>query len=533
MNKTFSPDTAIFCGYVLLILCFLLCSSGCKPAYHVVRQGKAEHAIQDFESWEQHPGYLEGRRTNNMLFAGAQLKGEAFRLRLLAGKAGWDGKPFSLQLGDARIGVDIRHKGASALCLTGPSLPDTLYAVLNPAALSSPWLNMRLKYRQGRLRFFARGKLYFDVETAPFQGRFGVWPGETTARVRRFFVRGALAPHEAPPDFTPIFRRGDGGYNTFRIPALLHTRGGHLLAFCEGRKNSRQDHGDIDLVMRRSRDGGQSWGPIQIVYEEGGYAPVSISSPGPVQDSSGRIHLLMTRNASRLLYSFSDDEGLNWSAPRDLTAAIRAVDWPWHRLCNSPGHITEIPEGPWRGRLLSAVWLHDTLGQRFISTVIFSDDGGRNWQAGGLVDTALTGSNEAMAVALPGGELLLSVRMQQKGQARRAWSRSHDGGLNWSPVYFDPALPDPVCQASALARPGGKLLFFNPADARRHHRLRMTLRQSPDAGASWPFAQPIHEGPGGYSDMALLPDGSLYLLFEAGLHFMYEGIVGLRVVLPD
>src|SRR5690606_29857649 len=99
-------------------------------------------------------------------------------------------------------------------------------------------------------------------------------------------------------------------YHTFRIPSIIRTAEGSLLAFCEGRKNSRADSGDIDLVMRRSDDGGDTWSDLGVVWDEG---ENTAGNPCPVIDTStGDIHLLMTwnsgkRNEKKIATGFGED----------------------------------------------------------------------------------------------------------------------------------------------------------------------------------------------------------------------------------
>ncbi|MYZ18066.1 sialidase family protein, partial [Streptomyces sp. SID337] len=59
------------------------------------------------------------------------------------------------------------------------------------------------------------------------------------------------------------FRAGREGYASFRIPAVVTSAAGTVLAFCEGRVGSQADFGNIDIVLKRSADGGRTWGPLQ------------------------------------------------------------------------------------------------------------------------------------------------------------------------------------------------------------------------------------------------------------------------------
>ena len=66
-----------------------------------------------------------------------------------------------------------------------------------------------------------------------------------------------------------VFVAGQGGYHTYRIPALIVASNQTLLGFCEGRKNSRSDTGDIDLLLKRSTDGAKTWGEQRAVWDDG------------------------------------------------------------------------------------------------------------------------------------------------------------------------------------------------------------------------------------------------------------------------
>src|SRR5437016_2492805 len=96
------------------------------------------------------------------------------------------------------------------------------------------------------------------------------------------------------PEQVDVFISGKDGYHTYRIPAVIVTPRGTVLAFCEGRKNGRGDSGDIDLMLKRSFDGGTTWKENQVVADEG---TDTVGNPCPVIDrSTGTIWLLLTRN---------------------------------------------------------------------------------------------------------------------------------------------------------------------------------------------------------------------------------------------
>jgi sialidase-1 len=327
----------------------------------------------------------------------------------------------------------------------------------------------------------------------------------------------AATSAEPSPVETDVFTAGQEGYHTYRIPALLVTQKGTLLLFCEGRKTSRGDHGDVDLVLKRSSDGGKTWGPLELVYEEGGADKVTIGNPCPVVDQeSGVIWLPFCRENRDVLVTHSADDGRTWARPKDITAAVKEADWGWY--ATGPGNGIQLARGPHKGRLVipcdHRVAGKEDWSQAGRSHVFYSDDHGASWKLGGVTDWAM---NECAVVELADGSLMLNMR-NFRGQARRGVATSKDGGQTWSAVKDDPALVEPVCQASlirfTLADTGGKdrLLFSNPAHEKG--RKEMTVRLSYDEGQSWPVAKLIHAGPSAYSSLAALPGGDAGLVYE-------------------
>lgn len=149
---------------------------------------------------------------------------------------------------------------------------------------------------------------------------------------------------------SPLFRSGTDGYHTYRIPALLVTPKQSVLAFCEGRKTGSGDHGDLDLLLKRSTDGGRTWSDQMIVYEEGGDAKITIGNPCPVVDSQdGTIWLPFCRDNKEVLIAYSKDEGQTWSQPRNISASVTRPDWVW--VATGPGIGIQLRHGPHAGRL--------------------------------------------------------------------------------------------------------------------------------------------------------------------------------------
>ena len=338
---------------------------------------------------------------------------------------------------------------------------------------------------------------------------------------RQFLAAGGAFALGSDDPF--VWRAGEGTYHTYRIPAVLRSRKGTLLAFCEGRRGGSGDSGDIDLLLKRSSDQGATWSETQVLADLG---TDTIGNPAPVADRrGGTIHLLLTRNAGNVTEkqiidrtvpetrtvwtTTSTDDGHTWAPPREITTSVKPNDWTWYATgpCNGIQLRT--------GRLLIPCD-HVRADKSMWSHVIYSDDRGRTWKLGG---SAGPQCNESTVAELADGTLLLNMR-SYAGKNRRAVSRSRDGGLTWTPPELDDTLLEPVCQAS-LIRSGKLLLFSNPASEKR---MNMTVKSSDDDGKTWRVLETVHAGPAAYSNLVELARGRIGLLYERGERNAYEGI---------
>jgi sialidase-1 len=340
---------------------------------------------------------------------------------------------------------------------------------------------------------------------------------------------GAQAAEEVAQ--AAVFKSGQGGYHTYRIPALIVTTKGTLLAFCEGRKDGRSDAGDIDLLLKRSLDGGKTWQQQRVLWDDG---TNTCGNPCPVIDtSSGTIWLLVTHNwgedteakivdgtsrGTRTVWvTHSSDDGDTWAKPEEITAAVKPKEWTWY--ATGPGVGIQLKSGR-----LVVPCDHKVAGTKVRrSHIILSDDNGKTWKLGGMVGP---NCNESQVIERSDGSLLLNMRSYQANN-RRLVAVSKDAGESFGKPEEDPALIEPACQASIIRyqTEKGLLLFSNPASTKRE---KMTVRLSTDDGRTWNYARRLWDGPAAYSCLAVLPDGTIGCLHERGDSGPYEEIVLAR-----
>jgi sialidase-1 len=346
---------------------------------------------------------------------------------------------------------------------------------------------------------------------------------------------------------TTVFTAGEGGYHTYRIPSIIQTKSGTLLAFAEGRKNAGGDSGDIDLLVKRSSDNGKTFGEQIVVWDDG---ENTCGNPCAVVDeTTGKIWLLMTRNlgsdkepdltigtskGTRTVWvTSSSDDGVTWTPPREITKDVSKPDWTWY--ATGPGVGVQLKHGPHKGRLV--IPCDHVIKPGGIGTgnshIIFSDDAGATWHLGG--EAPKNEFNESQVVELSDGKIMLNMRnfapaIKAGAPKQRGVCLSDDGGITFRDLRRDPTLIEPLCQASIFRFDEKRILFANPASEKRE---KMTVRVSSDDGATWTSLREIYAGPSAYSCLVALPDKTVGLLYECGVKRAYERIELAQFKLTD
>jgi len=356
-----------------------------------------------------------------------------------------------------------------------------------------------------------------------------------------------------------IHRRGEHGCDTFRIPGMVRAKDGSLLAVYDMRYLSPADlQGHMDIGLSRSTDGGKTWSaprPIMDMGEHGGkpQSENGCSDANILVDAiTGRIIVsavwthgrpgthqwgdkgsdpgLGIDETSQFLCVHSDDHGVTWSGPVNLTSQLKRPEW-W-LFAPAPGNGITLGDGtlvmPTQGR--------DENGVPF-SNLITSRDRGETW----VVSRPARQQTTECAVAEAGdGSLILSMRDDRnradKGATNgRAVSVTRDLGVTWDIHPADHgALPEPVCMASLISHrmPEGRtvLLFSNPRD--KEKRRNLTIQASLDDGKTWPEEHRVllDDGTGyGYSSLAMVDDATVGILFESSVADM----IFMKVPLAD
>ncbi|MDR1279367.1 MAG: glycoside hydrolase [Opitutaceae bacterium] len=325
-----------------------------------------------------------------------------------------------------------------------------------------------------------------------------------------------------------VLARQTEGYHTFRVPGLATTPSGSLLIFCDGRVDGGGDIGKMDLVVKRSPDGGKTWEPVRTLFtDKGGKTKIGNVSV-VVDEKTGDVHALFCKNLKQAYHITSADGGATFGNPVEITGTFKKFANPWAFFATGHAHGIQLRTDPPRtDRLVVPIFLSEVprgggeKRDRFHIGVIHSDDHGKTWQAGGTVPES-SHLNENTIYEASDGSIVINARATN---ANRYVARSADGGRTWSKPVSDNNLRGARCQASSLVTQDsdGKrvTLFTNPAGP---GRTNLTVRLSYDDGRTWPCARVIDAEASAYGDLAPGPDGRIHIAYESGKKSAYEGI---------
>ncbi len=364
-------------------------------------------------------------------------------------------------------------------------------------------------------------------------------------------LSGLLAAAEPFIEKQDLFTTGeDPAYNIYHIPGIVVTAKGSVLAWCEARKRPAgvSDWDDIRILLRRSTDDGKTWSaPQSIANVEGPKQKnpfalkmknidpndVTYNNPVLIADKDGTVHMLFCLEYERVFYQRSDDDGVSWSRPSEITAAFEAFKkhYDWKVLATGPNHSIQLKTG----RLVVPVWLSTGTGgnahRPSVTATLYSDDQGKTWKAGDIAVPCTEewiNPNETIAIELNDGSVMLNVRSESKAH-RRLVTTSKDGATGWSRPKFDDALLEPICMGGIVRyHHGGKslILFSNPHNldkekgkaepGQSRDRKNVSVKISRDEGQTWQVNKLVENGPSMYSDIAVTHSGAIHCFYGRG-----------------
>lgn len=356
--------------------------------------------------------------------------------------------------------------------------------------------------------------------------------------------------------------------SNYRIPSIVTTKRGTVLAFCNDRIDTRIDHADeAHLVVRRKEaDGGwedeirlfaqPGWSCYigSAVYDEITDEVMCFFSRSPVvmiefkeytPEELAEIERLRKERseaagvAGGTFLMYSRDDGKTWqerplnAKPTELHCDGKTV----YDIGSAHGSAAgiQLKKGDYAGRLLCPSRIATGrysdmagLNKHSYNNALYSDDHGMTWTSSAPVQH---GTGEGTLIECGDGSILYNSRAYYE-DAHRYLAASTDGGATWGDFRIDPFLVEQKhmgCNASLLRVERADLgaqadllpdgcdavtIFANPFSEQREH---VSVTFSFDDGKTWSGVHRVHTGPSGYSSLTYSPAGGrFYLLYELG-----------------
>ncbi|HXH61612.1 MAG TPA: sialidase family protein, partial [Fimbriimonadaceae bacterium] len=386
----------------------------------VVDGGRPDAARFAPRPWMVEGGSVVGQGPGNFLYADATLGDGDWTIRATLSLDKLDGTAASVVFDGAdHLGCDGQD---GRMFVEGPhfSADEPKFLDAKIVIQSGKPFDLVCTHIGDSLSISVGGSVVYKLDSAPLFRTVALRPHRATMRVTDFKVEGDVRKGLAAPglQLIDVFVSGQGGYDTYRIPSLTMAPNGDVLAFCEGRKNGLSDSGNIDIVLRRSKDEGKTWLPMQTIWDD---EKNTCGNPCVVVDKKTKtVFLLMTHNLGtdgegqiingtskgtrEVWITSSKDDGATWSKPKQITSEVKRGDWTWY--ATGPGAGIQIHRGPHVGRLVIPCDHIERDTKKYYSHVIYSDDDGETWQIGG--STPHDQTNECEVVELRDGWLMLN-----------------------------------------------------------------------------------------------------------------------------
>ncbi|HSI11155.1 MAG TPA: sialidase family protein [Chthoniobacter sp.] len=367
---------------------------------------------------------------------------------------------------------------------------------------------------------------------------------------------GVLSAAEPLFETTCVFALTPNNKPNYRIPSILQAPNGDVLIICEKRNDGPGDIGNHDIVLKRSRDKGKTWGEEQVIFDDGNNTCTDLTVG--IDRSNGKLWLFFLRNKKQFDYFTSVDNGTTWQGPVSIHEQVTQREWDkltstkaesetdpesqgrgalwakgWvQRYGIGPGNaIVQLRSGAKAGRLIVPARHREDIGKgrlRSFAHCFYSDDHGTTWKLGGTIGL---NTSECQFVELANGDLRVMSRNESSEDApdnlRHLTAISHDGGETWTDLHRAEELITPRCHgpverfALTGAQDKNRLLFSSPASPFRqkehpYGRYNLTIRLSYDEGATWTAGKTIWPHPASYSDIVVLDDMTIGYVYERG-----------------